>query len=123
MIVTEIGDRVQWFRAEAEKQRWQEELERKQAEFMRCIRAFARMADVWTHVAKAKPESAGQVAYARRQAAMWARMESECRARFEEAGYSPDLEPGEILADRVAAVREADAKLFAIQTGMEGVVE
>lgn len=111
------GDRIQWFRAEAEMQRWQEEVERMQAKFMRCIRSFSRMEDAWMNVATSAPDKAGHAAYAKRQAAMWARMKRECRMKFTEAGYSPDLEKGEILADRVAAVREADAKLFAIHIG------
>ncbi|KAF9547927.1 hypothetical protein CPC08DRAFT_729608 [Agrocybe pediades] len=35
------GDRVQWFRAEAEMKRWQEQWEIKQAELLRCIRTFS----------------------------------------------------------------------------------
>jgi len=31
------GDHVQWFRAEAEMERWREEWEIKQADFLRCI--------------------------------------------------------------------------------------
>lgn len=75
------------------------------------------MEEVWESIAGAAPEKLGNVAYAKRQAAMWARMRIECRRKFREAGYNPDLEKGEILADRVAAVRAADAELFARQVG------
>ncbi|KAJ7111002.1 hypothetical protein C8R44DRAFT_633535, partial [Mycena epipterygia] len=37
------GDRVQWFRAEAEMQRWQEQIEQKLAELLRTIRSFRTM--------------------------------------------------------------------------------
>jgi hypothetical protein len=44
--IRSVGDRVQWFRGEAEMQRWLEELEIKLADFLRCIRSFRRMSQV-----------------------------------------------------------------------------
>jgi len=41
-----VGDRVQWFRGEAEMQRWLEEMEIKLADFLQCIRSFHRMLQV-----------------------------------------------------------------------------
>ena len=38
-----LADQVQWFRAEAEMQRWLEEVEIKLADFLRSIRSFQKM--------------------------------------------------------------------------------
>ncbi|KAJ7089398.1 hypothetical protein C8R44DRAFT_556861, partial [Mycena epipterygia] len=42
------GDRVQWARAEAEMDRFEEQIEIKLAEFLRCIAAFEFNTQVWT---------------------------------------------------------------------------
>jgi hypothetical protein len=95
------GDRVQWFRAEAEMQRWQEEWERKQAEFLRCIRSFGKMSDVWAELSKSSP-SKGHASYARKKSAMFARMRQVAQAKFDSAGYANrTLEEGQILADLI----------------------
>ncbi len=47
-----IGDCVHWFRAEAEKLRWQEEWEIRQADYIRCIRFFRMMAEIWKCLVK-----------------------------------------------------------------------
>jgi hypothetical protein len=44
-LTTPQGDRVQWFRAEAEMQRWQEQGEQKLAELLRTNRSFLKMED------------------------------------------------------------------------------
>jgi hypothetical protein len=82
------GNRVQWFRAEAEMRRWQEQAEQKLIEFLRCMTTFATMSDVWTSLSNMQPDnSPGHVAYARKTAAMYARMEKDCEKRFDDAGY------------------------------------
>ncbi|KAK7029348.1 hypothetical protein R3P38DRAFT_2934972 [Favolaschia claudopus] len=60
------GDRVQWFRAEADMQRWQEQIEQKLAELLRTRRAAA---------------------YACQKAAMYHRRASEAYTMLEELGY------------------------------------
>ncbi|KDR66863.1 hypothetical protein GALMADRAFT_283703 [Galerina marginata CBS 339.88] len=90
------GDRVQWFRAEAEMERWQEEWEAKQAEFKRCINTFRKMSD-----------NAGKVAYAKRQSAIFGEMERRAVELFKQAGYEHliTLEDGKILADYILEER------------------
>ncbi|KAJ3712824.1 hypothetical protein C8R42DRAFT_567538, partial [Lentinula raphanica] len=41
------SDSVQWFRAEADMERWQEQLEIKHAEFLRLIASFTKHRDAW----------------------------------------------------------------------------
>jgi hypothetical protein len=55
-----LGNRVQWFRAEAEMQRWKEQKEQKLAELLRTNRSFLKMEATWTALA-----TAGHRAYAR----------------------------------------------------------
>ncbi|KIM46597.1 hypothetical protein M413DRAFT_22998 [Hebeloma cylindrosporum] len=102
------GDRVQWFRAEAEMQRWQEEWEIKQADFLRCICMFSTMSDVWQ--ALGKDNIKGKAAYAKKKSAMFKAMENEARSKLSKAGHGnlPDLlVPGnrKILADYVEEER------------------
>ncbi|TFK32655.1 hypothetical protein BDQ12DRAFT_728501 [Crucibulum laeve] len=68
------GDCVQWFCAEAEMQRWLEEWEIKQADFMRCIQSFSKMHEVWTELA-ARNSNDGHITYAKWKAVMYATME------------------------------------------------
>ncbi|KJA14195.1 hypothetical protein HYPSUDRAFT_150698 [Hypholoma sublateritium FD-334 SS-4] len=72
------GDRVQWFRAEAEKERWQEEWEMRQADYLRCVRYFKKMGQVWmslvTDVLRDDSVQLGMNAYARKQARMYTDM-------------------------------------------------
>lgn len=70
---SEEGNHVQWFRAEAEMQRWQEQWEMKQAEFLPCIRSFNAMCTVCTNLAELNSRP-GHVAYALQKAAMYSKM-------------------------------------------------
>ena len=104
------GDRVQWFRAEAEMERWREEWEIKQADFLRCIRSFSKMASVWEEMADNSIE-AGKRAYARHKSAIFKEMEKHARSVFNDAGYGNlikhllDNDEGKILADYVLMER------------------
>ncbi|KAF8883358.1 hypothetical protein CPB84DRAFT_1750702 [Gymnopilus junonius] len=49
---TRKGDHVQWYRTEAEMERWREEWEIKQVEFLRCIRSFGSYSSLWNELAK-----------------------------------------------------------------------
>ncbi|KAF8074505.1 hypothetical protein FPV67DRAFT_1725303 [Lyophyllum atratum] len=104
----EEGDRVQWFRAEAEMQRWQEEWEVKQAEFMRCIRTFKMMSDVWSKLASTiSASSPGHVAYAKKKSAMYREMELFARKKFISVGYGDRLSADSgTLVDHVLRDRE-----------------
>ena len=86
-------------------QRWQEEWEVKQAEFLRCICWFESMADVWVQLS-CSATSPGRAACARRTSSMFRQMARTAQARFIDAGYGDRLSPslsqpgdGHILAD------------------------
>jgi len=109
---------VQWFRAEAEMERWREELEAKQADFLRCIRTFGKMADVWRTLSTGGPEGRnklgeiGRIAYAKQKSAMFREMERHAKATLRSAGYGglvdhliDSHQKGKILADFVLAER------------------
>ncbi|KAK6984264.1 hypothetical protein R3P38DRAFT_3332856 [Favolaschia claudopus] len=82
------GDRVQWFRAEADMQRWQEQIEQKLAELSRTRRSFKKMESVWTELATSQPsDRPGAAAYARQKAAMYQKRSSEAHNKLRELGY------------------------------------
>ena len=103
-IYTLVGDRVQWFQAEAEMQYWQEEWEIKQADFLRCIGTFSTMSDVWKVLSEDNLN--GKAAYTKKKLAMFKAMESEARLKLAKAGHGNLLDllvprNGKILADYV----------------------
>ncbi|KAK1230542.1 hypothetical protein PQX77_006367 [Marasmius sp. AFHP31] len=97
-------DRVQWFHARAERDRWQEHLEKLEADFRNCIRHFAKMKTVWD-VAAVSAESFGHQAYARRQGRMFKRFQTDAETMFMNLSLELKLPLGQILADRVARDR------------------
>jgi hypothetical protein len=106
---------VQWFRAEAEYQRWQEQLEIKHAEFMRCVRSFGQMGKAWRSIANAqglvgKP---GHASFAKKQSALFSRLEMDCRKHYKEVGekYFTDLPNGTTLAQRVMEFRDEEQSM------------
>ena len=69
-------------------QRWQEQKEQKLIEFLRCMRTFGKMSEVWTALSGMQPEnSPGHVAYTKKTAAMYTWMEEDCRTQFDKAGH------------------------------------
>ena len=89
-------------------QRWQEEWEIKQADFLRCIRTFSTMSDVWK--ALSEDNLNGKAAYAKKKSAMFKAMESEARLKLAKAGHGNLLDllvpgNGKILADYVEEER------------------
>ena len=68
-------------------QRWQEEWERKQAEFMCYIWSYDKMSNVWAELSKASP-SQGHAAYACKKSTMFSRMKQIAQAKFNAAGYA-----------------------------------
>ncbi|KAF8059497.1 hypothetical protein FPV67DRAFT_1518038 [Lyophyllum atratum] len=101
------GNRVQWFRAEAEMERWQEQLEIKQAELKRTIATFDTMSSVWNQLATSS-ERPGHAAYARKKAEMYMRMALHARRRATESGYGERLIPERSLKPMLAAYILAD---------------
>jgi hypothetical protein len=105
---------MQWFQAEAEMERWREEWEAKQANFLRCIHTFGKMADVWQTLSAHDPEclsKRGKMAYVKQKSAMFYEMVCHAKDTFRRAGYGElvdhliDQNEGKILADFVLAER------------------
>jgi len=88
-------------------QRWQEEHERIQADFMRCIRSFRTMSTTWGKLVKSEA-SPGANDYARKKSAMFKRIENNAAHLFDHAGYRDlrvKLENGEPLVIHIQAER------------------
>jgi hypothetical protein len=86
ILMSRIGERVRWFRLEAEVRRWREQHERKQFEFLCLILALERERDSWTACATTHPKP-GYAAYAHRHAAMYTEMIARTKQRLKAAGY------------------------------------
>ncbi|KAF4572398.1 hypothetical protein EYR36_006900 [Pleurotus pulmonarius] len=67
----EDAKRVTWFRAKADMERWQEELEILGEEIRRTIRGLEKMASVWRGLATVKDITSGNEAYAKKKAHMF----------------------------------------------------
>ncbi|KAJ7447699.1 hypothetical protein FB451DRAFT_777855 [Mycena latifolia] len=111
------GDRIQWYRAEAEMERWREQLEMKLAEWRTTIRSFAAYKNAWTTLAASQDaRDIGHIAYAKRKAAMYARRESEGRTTLPShkmlgPKYGAIVDDALDLVDFVLKNREADQAL------------
>jgi len=87
-------------------QRWQEEVEVKLAELMRSIRSFKKLKDVWTELSRSQADDLpGYVAYAKRQAAIYARLEFDSKKKLGEVGYKQLLSWDGTLVDFMEAKR------------------
>ncbi|KAJ7889990.1 hypothetical protein B0H13DRAFT_1887753 [Mycena leptocephala] len=111
------GDRIQWFRAEAEMERWREQVEIILADWRTSIRSFVRSAEVWMELASTQDTAdIGHIAYAKRQAHIYAQREKQGRTFI---GDHPTLGPkyGCIADDNLNLVgfvtknREEDQRL------------
>ncbi|KAJ7048389.1 hypothetical protein C8F01DRAFT_1095125 [Mycena amicta] len=105
------GDRVQWFRAEAEMLRWREQKEQKLAELLRSCRSFGEMDVIWRELAlkAAKP---GNRAYAFQKAAMYARMKRDTETRIKTAGHGDLLVDGANFVEWVKEQRKQEDSEF-----------
>ncbi|KAK6984041.1 hypothetical protein R3P38DRAFT_3456387 [Favolaschia claudopus] len=104
------GDRVQWFRAEADMQRWQEQIEQKLAELLRTRRSFLKMESVWLELAPLQPlDRPGAAAYACQKAAMYQRRASEAYTKLKELGYESLLRRDANLLEFVEQERKKQA--------------
>ncbi|KAJ7239653.1 hypothetical protein C8J57DRAFT_1564709 [Mycena rebaudengoi] len=111
---TEEGDRVQWFRAEADVQRWQEQGEQKLAELLRTVRSFKKMSAVWKQLAEMQSaDQPGAKAYARQKAAMYQRRMEEAEQFVVGAGYKELLGNDANLIRFVREQRAKEAQIFA----------
>lgn len=115
----EEGDRVQWFRAEAEFLRWLEQMELKHFEFQRLISSFAFATSAWKLTAESKPPpevqevDAGFAAFAKRKSDMFSSMQTYASNTFLRCGHK-DVVLGEtnaknlthdVLVERCLALR------------------
>ncbi|KAJ8096384.1 hypothetical protein PM082_011546 [Marasmius tenuissimus] len=111
----DICDRVQWTRAEAAFERWQEQLERKHAEFMRCIASFASARDTWQTLSSEEYSSTpGHRAYAKEHSDMYETLRVDCETKYKACGIPilHNIPSGKTLSDQVALFREAENKYF-----------
>ncbi|KAJ7127477.1 hypothetical protein C8R46DRAFT_1235584 [Mycena filopes] len=110
------GDRVQWFRAEAEMQRWQEQGEQKLAELLRTNRSFQKMDLTWSALAQTDLPT-GHKAYARQKAAMYRKRAEEAQTFVVAAGYGALLKKDGNLIERVQSERAKEARFLADAEG------
>ncbi|KAJ6529952.1 hypothetical protein DFH09DRAFT_1093763 [Mycena vulgaris] len=103
------GDRVQWFRAEADMQRWEENVEQKLAELRTTTRSFVAWKDAWTQMASMQEEEdasmIGAIAYAKQKAHMFHSREQQARNALLSYPEYACLEPDD--ADLLAFVTAA----------------
>ncbi|KAF9022665.1 hypothetical protein BDZ89DRAFT_1137177 [Hymenopellis radicata] len=88
------GDKVQWYRTEAEMDRWQEDHETKQAKFLRSLRSYEEDRRAWTArtdaIAKDGTDdlaTKGKIAYGRERIALFNSMIQRTERRMRVAGY------------------------------------
>jgi hypothetical protein len=101
-------------------ERWQEQVEQKLAEFLRIIRSFGKMKEVWTDMSQNQPtDLPGHMAYAREKAHMYERMEYDARKKLEEMGYKHLLSMEGTIVDYIEAKR-AEEVIFLMKSLGEG---
>ncbi|KAJ7435497.1 hypothetical protein B0H11DRAFT_2257158 [Mycena galericulata] len=102
----EEGDRVQWARAEAEMDRFQEQKELKLSEFLRCIISFRTNAEIWTAMSLTATDP-GFPEYAKQTASMWTSLVEQCERPLVMAGCKFALEPNFDLVKHLEQERDA----------------
>jgi len=104
----EEGDRVHWFRSEAEVYRWLEQVELKHCEFERTIKSLDFTAQTWRHaIDRAVTLPSHFVAYAQRQFAIHKDLVKETQDTYD-CCRRPEFTSGEgksSFVDRVLAFR------------------
>ena len=82
-LMTSItDDRIQWFRAEANFEHWQERLESLHVEFMHVIARFTKDRDSWATLATQYSPTTGHVAYAKEHADMFESLRLDAEMKF-----------------------------------------
>jgi hypothetical protein len=104
------GDRVQWARAEADMDRFQEQMEAKLAEFLRCSVAFQTNAENWTKMSAQVERGYGE--YARQTTAMWLRLVNQSEDHLCKAGYKFALKQDFNLVDYLESERDKHDSLL-----------
>ncbi|KAJ3777023.1 hypothetical protein FB446DRAFT_784650 [Lentinula raphanica] len=110
------NDSVQWFRAEADMERWQEQLEIKHAEFLRLIASFKKHCDAWELLATQYSSclTPGHTAYAKEHRDMFdsLRVDAEEKYRHCAIPFLRNRESAQSLGDRIILWRREEEKLF-----------
>lgn len=103
------GERVQWFRAEAEMERWREQWEIKISEFIRCSRSFETMSKTWSQLAETHGSPVYAV-YARKQACKYRRMKTQVDDAFARTQVDEPIKytPGDDLVDFIIRHRRVE---------------
>ncbi len=116
LIVSSTEDRVKFFRDEARRDRWLEQVEIKHAEYARVIRSFNQSVLVWTELAGTAEAGGrlGHAAYARREAAKFAKLKSDAEESFKKVGIPVlrNIPEGQVLADVVMLNRKQEQRFF-----------
>ncbi|KAJ3717399.1 hypothetical protein C8R42DRAFT_724306 [Lentinula raphanica] len=110
------NDSVQWFRAEADMEQWQEQLEIKHAEFLRLIASFKKHCDAWELLATQYSSclTPGHTAYAKEHRDMFdsLRVDAEEKYRHCAIPFLRNRESAQSLGDRIILWRREEEKLF-----------
>ncbi|KAJ7182285.1 hypothetical protein C8R43DRAFT_1115929 [Mycena crocata] len=119
---TKEGDRVQWFRAEAEMERWREQMEAKLAELRTTFRTFAVLQKAWTTMATLQDKSnAGHIAYALQKAWMFGERERRGREALRNMPkYAPLAEDDADLVEFVLKERASHDAMVLDVLGAQG---
>ncbi|KAJ3780411.1 hypothetical protein GGU10DRAFT_337196 [Lentinula aff. detonsa] len=109
------GNHVQFFRAEADYETWQEELERKHADFVFLIGSFTKQRDDWAILAKNFSSTPGHVAYAKEHSNMFEALRADAGLKYKRCGigFLVNTPLGEQLDRRIMAWRAQEEKHFA----------
>lgn len=76
--------RVNWLRAKARRDRWDEELELVRNEMVWTVRGMQSMAKEWEKLKQSSGEERGLKQYAAKQEGMWLNMATKAQQVFEE---------------------------------------
>jgi hypothetical protein len=80
-----VVNRVRWFRARAEVERWEEEERILRKEFEFTYRSFQFLSSTWSKTASVRTDRyPGYVSYAHERADMYLQMAKDCAAAYEE---------------------------------------
>ncbi|KAJ3764993.1 hypothetical protein FB446DRAFT_834750 [Lentinula raphanica] len=108
------SDSVQWFRAEADMERWQEQLEIKHAEFLRLIASFTKHRDAWDILVNDYSPTPGHRAYAQEHRDMFDSLRADAEEKYQHCAlyFLLRRESGETLADRILQWRREEERIF-----------
>ena len=106
-------DRVQWFRAEANFEHWQERVKSLHAEFEQVIARFAKEHDTWTTLATQFASTPGHVAYAKEHTDIFKSLRLDTEMKFKHARIDfLNTSASETLADRVLLWQKNQERAF-----------